>query len=178
LGRDLADAAEAIAEAVQDIRQRARGGNRLSAADGVGDQVLMKGGGGDAGIAEWGVELGIGLRVRFHQAVDSLDQFGVVVFGLVPPTGREVVETADARAPFAQTRRDGGATPAEELFRASWFRVAVLDRHLGLELTPPKAGQFARGGKDDVLQRGRQVGVHERVLVREGATSESLVATK
>jgi hypothetical protein len=128
----------------------------------------MNRGGGDSGVAEWRVELGIGLRVRFHQDVDLLDQFGVVVFGLVSPPSGEVVEAANAGAVFAESGRDGIAAPTEDLFGASRFPLAVLDGHLRLKLAPSKAGQFAGGGKDDVLHRGRQVGLHDRVLVREG----------
>jgi hypothetical protein len=135
----------------------------------------MNGRGGDSGIAEWGVELGIGLRVRFHQDVDLLDQFGVIVFGLVSPTSGEVVEAANAGAVFAETGRDGIATPTEDLFGASRFTLAVLDGHLGLELAPSKASQFAGGGKDDVLHRGRQVGLHDRNLFHEGTTRWWLV---
>lgn len=111
----------------------------------------MNGRSGDSGVAEWGVELGISLRVRFHQDVDLLDQFGVVVFGLVSPTSAEVVEAADAGALFAEAGRDGFATPAEDLLRASRFTLAILDGHLGLELATAKASQFAGGGKDDFL---------------------------
>ena len=176
MGRDLADAAEAIAEAVQDVRQSAGRGDRPIGSRGVGDQLLMNGRGGDSGIAEWGVELGIGLRVRFHQGVDWLGQFGVVVFGLVSSAGGEVIETADTGAKFAEAGLDRFATPAEYLFGASGIPFAVRDGHLGLELTASKAGQFAGGGKDDFLHRGQQVGRHECILVREGATSGELVA--
>lgn len=136
---------------------------------------MMNGCGGDSGVAEWGVELGIGLRVRFHQEVDLLDQFGVVVFGLVSSASGVVVEAANAGAKFAETGRDGSATPAEDLFSASRFTFAVLEGHLGLELTTSKAGQFAGGGKDDVLHTGRQVGLHDRILFHEGTTSWKLV---
>lgn len=100
----------------------------------------MNGRSGDAGVAECGVELGIGLRVRFHQDVDLLDQFGGVVFGLVSSASGEVVEAADAGAKFAQTGRDGGATPAKDVFGPSRFPLAVLEGHLGLEPAASKAG--------------------------------------
>jgi hypothetical protein len=136
----------------------------------------MNGRGGDSGVAERGVELGIGLRVRFHQGVDLLDQFGVVDFGLVPPPSREIVEAADTGAVFAEAGRNGFAAPAEDLLSASRFPIAVLESHLGLELATTKAGHFAGGEKDDVLHRGRQGSLHDRILFHKGATSWQLVA--
>ena len=168
MGRDLADATQAIAEAVQQVRHGARCGNRLIGSVGVGDQMAVNGRGRDPGVAERGVELGVGLRVRFDQGVDLLDQLGVVVFGLVSSAGGEVVQAADAAAEFAEAGRDGVASPAEDLFGASWFAVAVLEGHFGLEVTAAKAGQVADGGENDVMKGGSEVGVHEGILVREG----------
>jgi hypothetical protein len=95
----------------------------------------------------------------------------MVVFGLVSSTRGEVVEAADAGAEFAQAGRDGVASPAEDLFGASCLAVAVLDGHFGLELTAAKAGQLAGGGKNDLLEGGSKVGVHNGILVREGVAS-------
>ena len=162
---------QAIAEAVQDVRYGAGRGNRLIGSGGVGNQMLVNGRGRDPGVAERGVELGVGLRVRFDQDVDLLDQFGVVIFGLVSSAAGEVVEAADAGAEFAEAGRDGVTSPAEDLFGASWPTVAVLDGHFGLELTAAKAGQLPGRGENDILDCGSEVGVHDGILVREGAAS-------
>ena len=172
MGRDLADATQAIAETVQDVRDGASGGKRSVGPRGVGDQLVVNGGGGDARVAEWGVELGVGLRAGFQQGMDLLGHLRVVVFGLVPAAGGEVVETANAGAEFAEAGRNGIATPTEELFGAAWFARTVLEGHLGLELAAAKTGQFAGGREDDVLDGGGQVESHDRVLVREGTTSK------
>ena len=145
---------------------------------GVGDQQVVNGGGSDAGVAERGVELGVGLRVGFQQGMDLLRHLRVIVFGLVPSAGGEIIETADAGAAFAEAGRHGVSTPTEELFGATWFARAVLEGHLGLELAATKAGQFAGGREDDVLDGGGQVESHDRVLVREETTSKMLVVTK
>jgi hypothetical protein len=171
LGRDLADATQAIAEAVQDVRYGAGRWNGLIGSGGVGNQMLVNGCGGDPSVAERGVELGVGLRVRFDQDVDLLDQLGVVVFGLVSSAAGEVVKAADAGAEFAETGRDGVASPAEDLFGASWLTVAVLEGHFGLELPAAKAGEFASGGKNDIKDGRSEVGVHDSILVREGTAS-------
>ena len=105
---------------------------------GVGDQQVVNGGGSDAGVAERGVELGVGLRVGFQQGMDLLRHLRVIVFGLVPSAGGEIIETADAGAAFAEAGRHGVTTPTEELFGATWFARAVLEGHLGLELAATK----------------------------------------
>jgi hypothetical protein len=153
LGRDLADATQAIAEAVQDIGQGPGRWDRPIGSGRVGDQLLVNGCGRDSGIAEWGVELRVGLRVRFHQGVDLLQQFGVVIFGLVSSAGAKVVETTHAGAKFAQTGGDGVATPAKDLLSASRLSVAILKGHFGLKLPAAKASQFAGGSEDDILHR-------------------------
>jgi len=178
LRRDLADATQAIAEAVQDVGDGAGGGNRLVGPRGVGDQLVVNGGGGDAGVAERGVELGVGLRVGFQQGMDLPGHLRVIVFGLVPSAGGEIIETADAGAEFAQSGRNGVATPTEDLFGAAWLASAVLEGHLGLELAAAKARQFAGGREDDVLDGGGQVESHDRVLVCEGTTSKTLAVSK
>lgn len=136
----------------------------------------MNGRGGDSGITERRVELGIGLRVRFHQGMDLLNQFGMVVFSLVPSAGGEVVETADAGAKFAESGRHGIATPAKNPFGATRVSVAVLEGHFGLEPAASKAGELAGGGENDFRHDRRQAAVHDRILIREGAPSREAAA--
>ena len=138
--------------------------------------MLVDGGGGDSGVAERSAELGVGLSERFHQDVDLSDQVGAVVLGLVSSAGGEVVDTAEAGPKFAQTGGNGFASPAEDLFGASRFSVAIVDGRFGLEPPASKAGQLAGGREDDIFDNRGQVAVHDRLLFREVATSWKLGA--
>ena len=136
----------------------------------------MNGRGGDAGVAERGVELRVGLRVGFQQRVDLPDHFRAVVFGLVPTAGGEVVEAADAGAEFAETGFDRVPPPAEDLFGVAGFALAVLQGHLSLKLPTAKASQLASGRENDASGIDMQVLSHDCVPVLEVTTGRKPVA--
>ena len=111
--------------------------------------------------------MAVGLGLRIDQSVDLLGDFRVVVFGPVSSAGVEVVEAADTGAEFAKTGPDSVASPTEDFLGTSRLAVTVLEGYLGLKLSAGKACQFAGGRANDFLHRGRQVGLHDRVLVLE-----------
>ena len=125
-----------------------------SAADGLG---------GDPGVGEGGLELGIGLGVRIDQAANVVLQRGVEFLGRLPPPRLERLDAADAGAKFIQAGVDGVTPPTEGSLGEAGGTAAVHVRHLGLEPPPLVPGEQGRRQQDGPTRIVREVR-HDRLL--------------
>jgi len=150
------------AEAVEDVADGLAGGH-LPGQLGDGQEGVADGLGGDAGVGERGLELGIGLGVRGDEAADVNFHLGVPVLGGRPPPRLEMLDAADARTEFVQAGGDGVASPPEGGLGQAGGTAAVGVSHLRLEPPPLVPGEQCRGEQDGPPRVAREF-CHDRLL--------------
>ena len=97
---------QAVAEAVEDVAE-SLAGRDMARQFGNGQQGLADGFGGDAGVGEGCLELGVGLGVRIDESANVLFQRGMEFLGRLASPQFVSVLAADAGAKFVQSGVDG-----------------------------------------------------------------------
>jgi hypothetical protein len=82
--------------------------------------------------------------------MDMVFELRAEFFGLFASTEVLGVEATDACAPFVETERDRGASPAEELLGLTGRTMAVLEGCFRLKLSAPISGEKIGGQQDGV----------------------------
>jgi hypothetical protein len=120
--------------------------------------------GRDAGECQRGLELGIGLGLRFDEAMDVCFQLRAAFFGLLASAEAASVQAADAGPLLVEPGFDSGASPAKGGFGGSRGAITILQSHFGLELPAFVAGKKFSSrldGLDDVVRES----FHGRLLL-------------
>ena len=151
------DASQTIAHPVEDFADRLPGGNVLFFFFGqfrCFHQVFPHSFCCDTGVAKSGLELGVGLSLRFHDLVDFLGQLRMLLFSLLPAPGGEVIHTPKPRPQFIDSGVHIVPPSAKNGFRFSGGTVAILDGHASLELASFEPSQQFRAGQSHSKKPG------------------------
>src|SRR6266446_2802664 len=105
----------------------------------VGSEMFMHGLRRHPRIGPGCLELRVRLARWFHQGMNFLLQFWMLCFGLVPAACRESIHAANPSATLVQPGVDGFPSPPEGRFGQTRLTRAILECHLRLKLSPPKA---------------------------------------
>jgi hypothetical protein len=174
LGLGLADSPQAKAQTVEDVVQgplrrhrHLRWRSRLRCGRGLRQQLLTHRLGRDARERQRGLEFRIGLASRFDDSVNPTHQRRIQLFGLVPTSRREIIQTTNAGAQLVQPRLDGVPPPAEELFRLPSAALAILPGHFRLKLPTQKPREFPSRRLNRLSHRIGQFGYHGLFLETE-----------